>query len=358
MSNFWIMKTGRAMFDLERAYGLGLVLYRLSGLEGTAKDTWVYEAGSSYQIKTKASRDEVLDVPNWKEEILSLIPEDAPFVRSRDRSPLRNNLNKLTKKENFHEILWGRYHDLDFSERLKTATLYGTLEPSAFKGFRTPVLWQRQYSEGVNIRDYDILDISLAAIGFANFAFRGGVGLGRRRSQAMFLPVPDSEKGVRVDRYNSIKKEIGRNWFNSRVGVRVMLARAFINLFKILWTKRRDDVKPWEDVFTSVNYSLFERAGQQYKPGESGVVSLHFLNHLLNYVQGKEILETFDSLLRFGEVRGHEDLSLKLSEFIFSSNVKNWYEYSMIHIREMLEPQARVRLYKNDYLKEVLNYVE
>jgi len=355
--NFYVNKSGRPIFDLEIAYGLGRFIYTVSGEEGISKNTWILDKGNKYLIKTTATKNEFLKETKSDKEIMALISDDMPFPRKRYIKYIQKYLEDLLDKE-ISQLLWQRHFNgkyKEINEKLEYKSLYQDLEPSGAKSLTMPVIGDKKYSEG-NTKKANKLDIVLATIGFDGFAYRGFIGKGDKSKQVTIFPNPDSVHGIRVDRHFIIKSELKSRWFKSNLGVKVMLAKALLKIHQLLWMKKRTD--EWEDTYNSVNYALFEPTGNQPKPGESGELSINLLKELIKTDEGKHIFERLLKLINQNENYGNGELALRLSQFIFDTNLENWNMYAMEHIRTSLEPKMKISSYKENEIKEVLKNVK
>ncbi|MGQ9648302.1 MAG: hypothetical protein ACUVWO_17390 [Thermodesulfobacteriota bacterium] len=343
---YYVMKTGMEMFDACRAYGLGLILDALRSSEHVVKimDCWLY-----YQIDGGE-----VDIRN-NERLEALLTPDLPWSRvflttrgaARDRNVTKAK-DVLTRQL---EKILSDHRDFNLANPFDSGgeTLSQSQDLAATKGYRVPVRTKASYTEGSNV-EVLATEWTLSIIGELHFGvWRGGEAL------VCIIPKPGAG-GIRVRRWRDIKGGIAKERVN-RISTLTTLAHAAVLLTQEIRSRRTDD-DPFVDRFSSLIFSAMTKTGNQWKPHSGGVFPLDFLYELLDrdWETSGETFRMFDHVLRIGNRKGREDISLSLSEFISHPTLDSWERYQRVHLRYLLN-QGIKRAYPNECIKEVVENV-
>jgi len=358
---WFVSKSGMPMYDLEKAYGLGLIVKQL-----TDEEVKVYDKGPYYQIETPATF--LKEEKNNLEKILSLA---APNLDAWDRV-LRTTLrkNRPRKIEKVQQILKNSCKEIlhSFKEpfphealsKKSKELLTGPLELSAFKGFREPIRGQK-YDEGSAFTVPEE-DWALCMIGALHFTIWRFIAL--TEESAVLIPNPDSEKGIEVNHWREMKFYLENEGGLSRVSTSCWVAHSAVRLYQELWHRKYSD-NPWEDRFSKFIYGSLTGAAQQSKPKTGGYFSLGFFENLLNNEQGAEVLTLFDRIFQAGNRKGSEDIAIRFSEFLNIPSLENYTKFLGVFSRSLMRREIyakvldevwRGKLEENTW-KEVIRYV-
>ena len=333
------------MYDLERAYGLGLIINALTS--GTTK---VFNRGLYYEIK-----DNGLDyqIERKKGEILSLVDKNLEAweqvlltTRGEDR--------KRKKKEKALEILKRKvenmlkYYDTisQFKEEPKEL-LTAPLELSAIKGIREEVKNRGYQGKQIKIAEEDWVTTIIGALHCVTWQY---VGKGER---VAIIPVPDEKNGVDVSHLRSIKEflKMGSN----RVSTITLIAHSAVKLYQELWQRRRT-INPWMDGFTCFVYGSLEKTGNQHKAKSGGYFSLEIFEKLLEVDNGDAILEHFDYIFRMSARPGEEELAINFADFLLKPNIENYSKLLNVYLKNVLK--RRIKSPKEAVWEEIMKYVK
>jgi len=261
------------MFDLEKAYGLGLIISEI------ADNVRVFDKGSYYQID---SSDSLREIKSNLDKILSLVAESIETWGDvlRTTKGEKNRLNKIKKikqilKTSSKEIIEKfRSFQTQINKIGSKERLTPPLELSAFKGFRDPIRGQR-YIEG---SDFEVPEDewALAIIGALHFTIWKAIS---KSEFVAILPCPDSEKGIEVSENTAktISSILKEKKGISRVSVLSFVAHFAVWLYKELLRKRQTKPDGPIDSFSKFIYGSLAGTAQQSKPKTGGYFSLELL---------------------------------------------------------------------------------
>lgn len=354
--NYFIIKSGMQNFDLSRAYGLGLLLHILTNSKSMVKDFGHYfliENNGKVSMKKIKNLNSFLskDLPWW-----------GPIGTNIGDIPKKQKMTKKffkNKKESDHIL--NKYNSL--SEQLSnkekfTETLYGSMEPAAFKGERKKRKLDK-YNEGVpfKISKYDFVLSLLGHLNFTIWKFD--------RKQKLTLSIqllPDSD-GINIGGGGDIKSliQIVSNAVRiHRNGTLPTLSNVAVVLGKQLYEMKYEE-RIFTPTFSSLIFSVMSGGGptSKPKPSSGGLYPLDFLYKLIESTEKSgKIFDLWTEIFRLtNNNSGYEDLALYLSEFITYPSKETLDRYLRSHLRIYLSKDIKPRLYENEIMQEVMKNV-
>jgi len=362
MKQFFVVKSGLESFDLYRAYGLSLILDKLKNNREKVilKDFGFYYLIESPEINFK-NRKQVLGLIPFKvmrrEEISTKMPRWDQVLRT---CRISGDPGKKTKLKEFKEILnknlkslIENYSKIDFpikNTKIKEQdTLYGTLEPIAFKGIRK-IKKGRKYTEGEPYK-VEQKDIVLASIGAAYLS----VWILGKEGSIAILGKPGT-KGILIDSLLQIKKNIVDQVRFHRGGVTSTVIWTSLCLMFEIERFRQEEIF---GLFDDLYFNVLKWTGNQPKPEKGGKFSLEFLNKLLEKLDKEDFLDlmgTWINLFKITNRKGLEQLGITLAEFISNPTLLNFERYLKTHLHLNLNKKVSV-LYNQKLIKELTRYV-
>jgi len=395
---YYVMKTGMEMFDASRAYGLASIFYRLGLIKDTDKKTTIKDMGFYYEVDGPEI-DEIPDNLNKEENWVSLFDHTQPWWRhlyfrriqtTKDKNTgekkvpeeIINFLDGYTaedeiKEKDFRESFvrsmiarkvltegllntlnkYSGFYSIEFTDVKDLKKGYWTLpqwiDVSASKGIREEVRMKTQYNEGTNI-SVPLDDLALAQIGFAFSKRVSGKPSGGKPSFTLtFMPNP---KNIEIESHYNIVNELGTKRL-CNVSEGTALSHYSVHLVDLIRGKITENERAPE--YSSLIFNALKPTAQQPKPSSGGLFPLDFLYDLMksNLNISGEIFEMWDHVFRIGNVKGREDLSLSLSEFIAHPSADNLEKYLKIHLRYLLNDDVKIRAYPRECVKEVTKNV-
>jgi len=344
---YYVMKTGMEMFDVCRAYGLGLVLdaLREEGEEVTIiSDSGIYYSVEGAEItKPEIDKLEPYFSPDtsWNKVFLTL--GQAP----RDKK-VNTAKTILINKDKINQILENHKKCVAVKYSSNKETLYQSMDLVGTKGYRVPVRNKTAYTEGSSMKVASE-DWALAALGEAHFSiWKGGKAL------TSIIPKPER---VLIMHWNDIRNSVDKVGVN-RTSISATLAHLAILLVKEV-RERKKSGDPFMDVFSSLIYGAMIKTGNQWKPARGGMFPVDFLYDLVrsdSEISG-DIFELWSHVFRIGNGKGREDLSLSLSEFIAYPTSESIEKYFKVHLRYLLQNDVPIRAYPDKCIKEILKNV-
>lgn len=344
---YYVLKTGMSMYDLERAYGLGLLVSKLS-----YQEVRVFDKGLYYEIHGAVPAN--MTVEGKMADILSLLATHTPAwnqvlatttKQAREKKKARAfTVLKKRAKEMLH-----RYNSLDQPPKKPKELLTAPLELAATKGFRETVRNQR-YHEGTGFKIPEE-DWVLALIGSLHFLSWKFVG-----ESVSIVPCPDSVTGVDVSHAASIKAYLDQEKSINRVNVLCTVVHSAVRLYIELFRRKRDET-PWRDTFSGFVYGSLVGAAQQLKPKTGGFFSVELFEKLLEVDNGADVLEHFDHMFRVGNLQGQESLAMSLADFLNNPILENYSTLLKLYGRSLLNEKVRIKAPPENTWMEVMKYV-
>jgi len=346
---YYILKTGMPMYDLERTYGLGLIVNVL-----TTGETKVFDKGLYYEIK-----GDLLDyssIEKKESEILSLVAENIESWDNALQTTHRAAREKKKRKasdllKRYCKDILSYYSSISQPERKPKELLTAPLELASTKGFREEIRC-RKYDEG---KGFEIPeeDWVLTIIGALHSVIWQFVP---EKENVAIIPSPDEIKGVDASHLRDIKEFLKVKGMN-RVSTVTLIAHSAIKLHQELWN-RRQDPNPWMDSFTSFVYGSLVGTAQQSKPKVGGYFSLELFEKLLEVGNGVDVLDHFDYIFRIGNFQGQEALSINFAEFLAKPGIENYSKFMSIYLKTILRKERGIKRPNKIIWQEVIKYVK
>ena len=355
---FYCMKTNMEMFDVCRAYGLGLILDTLKGKE--EENVIISDLGIYYLIEGPS-------IKNYdKKRIIPLFDVNSPslnwketFLTSPQRK-IKGELKSATRKKiiQAREIISKRIKTIlkSYSKPQpieipvsKGETLLQSMELVATKGYRVAVRNKVSYTEGAPLK-VPKEEWALAILGETHLSvWKLGEGL------VFIIPQPQR---INIMHWRDIRDNIDVRRL-SRVSSSATLSHTAVLLAQEL-QRRKQSGTPFIDRFSSLIFGGMSSVGRgQWKPNKGGLFPLDFLYDLIESdleISG-EIFEIWDNVFQIGNIRGNEDLALSLSEFIVHPTLESWERYQRVHVRYLLKKDVPIKAYPEECIKEVMKNV-
>jgi hypothetical protein len=352
---YYVVKSGMQIYDLSRAYGLGLILEKLCGSPLKVKDlNYCYgiEVTSNYDLKKVKRLAGLLNKEDDKKW-------DYIFLTLKGRGKLEKikNCKKLIVNKKLISSILDKFATIkqpEFSEskKEKYETLYQSLDLSATKGFREKIRG-RMYHEGSQLY-VPIEDFILSIIGHYNFTIWNW----NKDGKLILILFNPSVEGVQIGispDAREITKRIGESLKTYSIGILPTLAYTAVSLAKEISMQKEKPVK-----FSNLFFGVMVGSGQQRKPYGGGIYPLDFLYRFIDSTEKSgEIFEQWLNVFRSTsnpKMAGYEELALYLSEFITYPSQETFERYLRSHLRIFLS-QAKPKLYENEIMQEVLKNV-
>jgi hypothetical protein len=351
---YYVVKSGMQMYDLSRAYGLGLVLQTLSSSVVRVKDFGCYyfvDAQKEYDLKKIKNLARLLPEESdkkWDYLLLTLKKEKRIRKIEKVKRLVIDEEIISTILNKFKSIKQPEFFD---SERKGSETLYQSLDLSATKGFREKI-------KGVVYREGSQLyvpkeDFLLSAIGHLNFTIWKWEKKTGQLIMVLFNPSPEGiQIGASPDARN-ITMRIEESLVAHRAGVFPTLSYTAVLLAKEISLQKERIVK-----FSNLIFGVMVGSGQQRKPYGGGVYPLDFMYKIINSTEkSAEIFDQWIDIFRLTNLQKYEDLALHLSEFITYPSGDTLEKYLKTHLRTFLNKKIKPSLYEYDIIKEVIRNV-
>jgi hypothetical protein len=363
-----ILKSGLEVFDLARAYGLGIILRRLILLCGKRERVTVEDAGACYIVEGP----EIEQVPNGVEEnarwLALFEPNDdwaklfltvlrTPTLKSEKGKQKASELEKRISPmptillRSLRQILKdarkARPVTFSGSKSKGSETLLQTLEPTASKGLRNP--FRNSYSEGGNL--YIPEDQwALANVGAANVVYWtwGDV-------LTSVYPVPIL---ATIENHEDIRDTVAGE-STCKISGLCAAVHCTLHYAKAIRDRKAGDPR-FSDRYSRFIFRAFSKTGNQWKPAGGGSVDPALFDSLLegDLRLAEQVFHTWDHLFRLGSTLGKEDLALSLAQFLAHPSLDSYLEHSKILSRTILRKEVKTEnLYTENNLKEVLQHV-
>jgi hypothetical protein len=276
------------------------------------------------------------------------------------QNDIKNSVKKFLLDASNVRGLLKKYSDFEISQIPSigkgSKTLYGSMEPRSFKGFREPVRLKASYSEGDTPR-VSFQDWLLSIVGHINLT----VWIYRIDFNELLsvMPVPTSEGVGFGDVYTEMRDNIKRN-------VRRMhIAGRYPTLAYVGTKLTKNELQKKELVYSSAYQSLLYRSmmatgkgiSQQWKPTISGIFPLDFLHSVAMCSKSMEILDMWEDVFKKTNRKGFEDLAVALADFIAVPTLANFAKYINLHTRQFIDKKGGLYLYMSEVMKEITRYV-
>jgi hypothetical protein len=358
---YYVVKSGMQMYDLSKAYGLGLILQKLSDSIVNVKDFGYYylvDTKTEYDFekikeeKIKNLAELLLEESNKKWGYLFLTLKGERRV-DKIKELKRLIINKKiisTILDKFKSIKQPEFFD---SKKEENETLYQSLDLGATKGFREKIKGL-VYHEGSQLY-VPKEDFLLSVIGHLNFTIWKWK-MEKKAGQLIMILFNPSSEGIRIGispDARDITKGIDDFLITHKAGIFPTLSYAAVLLAKEISLQKERIVK-----FSNLIFGIMVGSGQQRKPYGGGVYPLDFLHKIINSTEkATEIFEQWINVFKLTNQPGHEDLALYLSEFITYPSKDTLEKYLKAHLRIFLSREIKPKLYEYDIIKEVIRNV-
>jgi len=357
MNRYFILKTGWDVLDLSRAYGLGTLLYTLSS---QSRDIVLSDKNYWYEIN--APSDISLDVEtiagylddnlDWNKVLITTKRGAQSAIKKKIRDFLsdKSKVMGILKKYSAFEV-----SQIPFTTR-SSETLYGSMEPRSFKGFREPVRLKTSYSEGGTPK-VSFQDWLLSIVGHINLT----VWVYRADFSELLsvMPIPTNDGVEFGDLYAQIRDDIKRNIR------RMHLAGRYPTLAYVGTRLTKSELGKMELAYSSAYQSLLygsmmatgKGISQQWKPTISGIFPLDFIHFIAMCSRGIEILDMWEDVFKKTNRKGFEDLAVALADFIAVPTSVYFAKYLNLHARQFIGKKSGLHLYDSDVMREMVRYV-
>ena len=362
--NYFIVKTGWESFDLLRAYGLALILERL---KSTEESVILKDMGFYYQIETprvkESSKQEVaglissefspeekrgfLEIERGWRYVLKTYKSDKNKKLAEYKKHLRKNLIQIIKK-------FSTIQNKSEAKKKIRDTLYGTIDPAAFKGTRV-IKRNISYTEGSSYK-IELDDIILASIGAAHLCIQcEGEG------ETLVIVGKPGNKGIPIENWRQIKNNISDQIKFHRAGALATICWTAVCLMR--------EIKKFEDekifiLFDDLHFNVLKKTGNQPKPEKGGNFSLEFLSNLSTRMEKDdfvELMEIWNKIFKVSDSKGLENLAIALAEFILNPTLTTFEFYLKTHLNLYLKNEENKKkvyiLYNQNLMKKISKYV-
>ncbi len=348
---YFVSKSGFAILDACRAYGLAALLQALTRgpsapeIQNLGHAYAVQVAGRPVPSGLRSSENwyALLALDSWQQVFLTYKGQQWKTQRDRVQAVIEQQTGQLLEKA-------AQGLEADFGGKM---TLPGSLDPAAFKGLKG--LTAAKYAEGAT--QLDDLNWALACLGAAaGQRYRLQRGVGGKWEFYVTLPVPEH---VQLDNFWEIRRLVYQAGLSYQ-GVRNAVAHFSLLLAEAI--RRKAAGNPlFPARFSEVLYFSLFQSGQQYKPSKGGVVQLgKLVDMALTASRGTAAaFHTWDYLFRRGSTQGAQDLAEAITEFIIAPSLDSYYRHAQIFLRYIVDPNLRVKpefLYTEEALLEVMKY--
>ncbi len=365
---YFVMKTGLPMFDACRAYGLAVILEELSIQAEAVEQVHIEDLGVFYQL-SGADAKTLLSVESIEALDYLLAPSNGwcGTLLTTARSPKLSRVKPKSYKA-LEEVIaevkrvlgdlprWlptlsqPLTCEIRISNRKGLQSIPGSLDVSAFKGIRRLKL--DGYTEGEKIHVPEEQWV-LGLVGGANFirwTWAGG-------NYAGLLPAPQS---VLLRNHQDIRIVANADYL---CGVSTITAAAHyaVQLTEALRQRQASQVRT-ANHYTNIIIQSMAFAGNQWKAMSGSLFPLDFPLSLLerDLNIAANIFDQWNSLFRWGSVRGNETLAVMLADFLAQPSLDSFEQYARIHLRMTLADERRRHYspYQTEWMEEILNYVK
>jgi len=343
---FYINKTGLELFDVIRAYGLGITI---SGIRYEEPEVTIKDVGYAYVLEIEG---EPLKEPD--EELF--VGDEIKWRQIFRTFKVRKDAKKKHPREDLEEIISQNFEKIleihkradfipEIGKRVKEGrTLYQTLDVSAAKGFREEKRGAT-YHEGSQLQ-VDKYTWAIAVLGAIHFvSWRESVDF-----MTILIPNP---LDVYLLEHREIYNELERERV-CRISATTTLAHYSVKLaIQIAKRGKAPLVK-----YDSVIFNVMQKTGQQPKPFGGGKYSLDFLEKLAESPQGLEALEKLNHLFPLSrQVKGiRQDIALATAEFLIRPSFENFRRWESLYIRGYIN--KKLPLWDKSLLGEIIKNVE
>lgn len=364
---YYVMKSGLPMFDACRVYGLALLIDLLMQAADEIDDVIIQDVDTFYLVD--APPMDVLiqaDTEHFFEPYFALTDGWCSAFLTTARSPIAENVKPASRRNvekkiaevqatlgNIRNVLENfsapKFLDLSTSATNRQ-TIPSSLDLSAAKGIRRPKL--DGYSEGEQLFT-EPEHVSVAMFGAAHFirwAWAGGDYVG-------LLVTP---RLVTLSSHHAIKAVTDGHYLCSTSATTVV-AHYAVHIAEAL-RQKKVDFSVFSDKYELLIAQSMSYSGNQWKAKAGAIFPLHYLLRLVesDLMVSDHLFDLWDHTFRWGSVKGNEQLSLTLASFLSQPSLTTFENYVRTHLRMNIADEKRRPFapYQNEWMKEVLKYVE
>jgi hypothetical protein len=341
------------MFDMERAYGLSLLISKVTGSSSVA----IKDVGSAYTIECDVPISDIEE--NQKRDLETLFADPNKFNYSlatqlSGREAVVNDAKEVATEE-AAEIL--KLHATpSFSVRLSTKktkdnmTLYQSLDVTASKSFRE-LKMGLSYGEGGQLY-VDKFSFSIALIGSAFFCHP-------KPTRDFLISIGPNPAQVNVPNHMAIQNDMKIEHLCA-VSDLTVLSHYAVSLSLVLG--ERQEKGELLNSYECLVFNEMRRTGKQFKPSGGGRFPLEYCLNLSKSKWGMEMLRIMEGMFRRGFVKGNpQRLAFALAQFLSEPSLDNYSRYIDVHLRGYIEKDKSKRisnLYGKASLQEGMKFVE
>lgn len=353
---YYVTKTGMEMLDVNRAWGLGLILHQLKIIQEKKEEIVINDSGYYYEL-TGPKFEKFGDFSNdsrwirlfegsekdWRKPFLTLNSSQRERKIKKYEKYLSENLKEVL--DNHSEI--SEMKIVSGSSRKGYDTIYQSLSGEAGKGVRKKVIKaNKQHTEGRNIYAPK-LDLAPAYLGAAKIAETSWKVGSSSSNVTIILPNP---KRANMSNYLDIMEN---DWASYGDSVKLLVARSAVNLAKKLREKRVNQSE-FSDKYDRIVFNSMQVSRMtQFKPVSTGSYRMDFLNSLLE----ENLEKTGLVLKKLGQHLHIDESQLKIvsADFLETPSLGNWEKYLKAIGRQALDrPYLR---FSEKVTKEMINYI-
>jgi hypothetical protein len=348
---YLVVKSGLAILDVARAYGLAQLLQVLA--EGKASPR-IKDQGGVFAL-CLAAKPNHLALKNsdvWRAVFADSNWQRVFLTYKKEWSNQRDRVKRILEEQATALVTQAEKSGLNIDFAGKFA-LPGPLDPVGFKGLKG--LTAGSYSEGQTYLDDQ--NGALGCLG-ATIAQRYKIqkAIGNKWEYFVTVPVPEE---VRFSDFHEIRQIVYDKGLSYN-GVRNAAAHFSLLLANTIREKAQGNPS-FPARFSSVLYFSLFQSGRQYKPSIGGAVNAGKLVEIA-LSQPKtsfELFKTWDYLFRRGSTRGGEDLAEAITDLVMAPSLETFYRHARLFNRYIIDSSKRVKadfLYDEAALKEVMTY--
>lgn len=336
MNRFLVPKSGWQFLDLAKAYGIGILVYALSG------DGEISDVGACYEIKTQKDLDfsNMPRIHKYLEDNL----EDWNYVLTTLSKAKVEKLKQAIKEffadeNNVENILNGHFGG-------KLVTLPQSLELGASKGIRK-VIPSSYSEEQIKIPQDEFYLGVLGAINTSLWKYSNEYWV-------VVNPLPSKTKIKHIYEIKLRLKDSIKGFHKAGYFATI----AYIATKMVKEEKALANGGKFSPKIDGILYGVMIKTGNQPKPFTSGLFPFDFIHATVTYNE-----DVLDMWLKIFELtafkKGYEDIAIALSKFISEPTLDNYYTYIRLHLRNELRRESlKFGVYDLESLLEVLKNVE
>lgn len=353
MPSWFVNKTNMPMFDMERAYGLAILISKITGSSSVS----IRDPGPAYTIESDMQISDIEE--NQKRDLETLFADPNKFNYSlatqlRDRETVVNEAKNVVVERAIEIVKM--YAIPSFTVKFSTkkaedyVTLYQSIDVSASKSFRE-LKMGLTYDEGGQLY-VDKYSFSIALVGSAFFRHF-------RSTPNFLISIGPNPAEVNVLNHMEIQKDMKTEHLCA-VSNLTVLSHYAVSLSLVLG--ERQEKGELLNSYDCLVFNEMRRTGKQFKPSGSGRFPLEYCLNLSKSKDGMEMLGIMEDIFRRGFVKGNpQRLAFALAQFLSEPSLDNYSRYIDVHLRGYIEKDKNKRisnLYNKAALQEGMKYVK